>query len=226
MFLTAHVTTCCHPPPFLTHLTFRPSSTPLLTRSFGHFYGPHTPAEFDLVNILKSLKLRKCCMDCFCPTSFVFIPSPLVFVCLCVSCLWSDLIPYATELFGPVGRWCPPYLYSYHLSRHVCTSLFQPAMLSTPPLFFPSQDIHSSSKILMVGWTNHTRDFCGNWLTLLSPCFIYTILVNNRHGSFSGTGLLYATDCLSPALVAFKPSICGCLAWLYINAPPWHSHFL
>lgn len=151
---------------------------------------------------------------------FYSLPS-LVFVCLCVFCLWSDLIPYATELFGPVGRWYSPYLYSYHLSRHVCTSLFLPAMLSTSPFFF-SQDIHSSSKILMVGWTNHTRDFCGNWLTLLSPCFIYTILVNNRHGSFSGAGLLCATECLSPALASLKPSICGCLAWLYIKASPWH----
>lgn len=146
MLLPAHVTTCCHPPPFLTHLTFRPSSTPLLTWLFGHFLqASHTYCcwEFDLVKILKSHKLRKCCMDCFCPTSFVFIPSPLLFLYVCVFCLWSDLIPYATELFGPVGRWCSPYLYSYHRSRHVL-HLFVPTChaVNTPLFFSPRTFIH------------------------------------------------------------------------------------
>lgn len=36
----------------------------------------------------------------FCPHCLYFLPPPLSFV----FCLWSDFIPYATELFGPVGR--------------------------------------------------------------------------------------------------------------------------
>lgn len=32
-----------------------------------------------------------------------FLPPPFSFL----FCLWSDFIPYATELFGPVGRWSP-----------------------------------------------------------------------------------------------------------------------
>lgn len=72
----------------------------------------------------------------FTPNVFIFTPPLSVFCCLFVCfCLWSDFIPYATELFGPVGRW------SHHVCWHLahdCSSLSSPALTTPPPDFFPS----------------------------------------------------------------------------------------
>lgn len=61
---------------------------------------------------------------------FLPAPSPSLFF---VFCLWSDFITYATELFGPVGRWCPPH-HTAHQRRTqtTCTSLLWPALTRHP----------------------------------------------------------------------------------------------
>lgn len=90
---------------------------------------------------------RKCCGNAawivysFTPTSFVFTSQPSLFF---VFCLWSDFIPYATELFGPVGRWCsPPHtVYQRHhvccCMQSTCIALFWPALTCHPVNFSSS----------------------------------------------------------------------------------------
>lgn len=73
----------------------------------------------------------------------------------------------------------------------------------------------------MVGWANHTADLFGNLLNFLFPCFVYKKFVNNRPCSIYGAEFLCHQMSLSPALPdTFTQSLCGCLAWLYINALP------
>lgn len=88
--------------------------------------------------------LWKCCMDClqFYPQFLYFHPpTPLCFV----FCLWSDFITYATELFGPVGRWCPPH-HTAHQRRTQTTCTNSPScQLSFFLKGHPFAPIHSHS---------------------------------------------------------------------------------
>lgn len=81
----------------------------------------------------------------FAPTSVILLP-PL---CFFVFCLWSDFIPYATELFGPVGRWwwcTTPYYTSYHM-QSTCNSSRSALTCHTvnsPSTFSHRTPIHSA----------------------------------------------------------------------------------
>lgn len=79
----------------------------------------------------------------------------------------------------------------------------------------------------MVGWANHTADLFGNLLNFLFPCFVYKKFVNNRPCSIYGAEFLCHQMSLS-LLLCLIPSLnhSGCLAWLYINALPWHRQLL
>lgn len=140
-----------HNPPnslLLTHI--QPHASPLLTRLtywFTHTrvsYWWHVPPtnwyEYTSKSDTQTTTLWKCCMDCLLFQLPIYLfsttpppPSPLPFF---VFCLWSDFIPYATELFGPVGRWSsshhpahhrhrslPPYANDLHLLALNCTNI-------------------------------------------------------------------------------------------------------
>lgn len=101
-----------HPPAFI-HTSFNPIIRPVCLRASrtGCCW------EFYPLNVFEML--HGLFLSHF--LCFYSLPS-LVFFFMCVCfCLWSDLIPYATELFGPVGRWC-----SLHLSCTIKAAMFAP----------------------------------------------------------------------------------------------------
>ena len=93
-----------------------------------------------LTHVLPNHKWKKSAVEMlhgFHP-QYLYFPPPL-----CFFCSWSDFIPYATELFGPVGRWCSPHL-TVHKRHRVCcrkqttcTSSLWPALTIMSALIGP-----------------------------------------------------------------------------------------